>query len=109
MNHKFTIDDELLTHQFNNEWRFLVILEDSGTLNVVPEDSLEDLEGEFFDKLRAAPNYKMLNLVGHGKGMFILADPYCERELSKQIYAFANDCGVVVSPLNKYSYLLNSE
>jgi hypothetical protein len=103
----FTIDDELLTHQFNNEWRFLVILEDSGTLNVVPEDSLEDLEGEFFDKLRAAPNYKMLNLVGYGKGMFILADPYCERELSKQIYAFANDCGRVVSPLNKYSYLHN--
>ena len=108
MKSNFTIDDLLLNHQFNNEWRFLIIFEDSGSLNVVPEDSLEELEGEFFDKLRAAPNYKLLNLTGYGKGMFILADPYCERELSKQVYAFAKDCGMVLNPTTKGSYLLNN-
>ena len=82
--------NEILDSVFENDWRFLIILEDTGRINVIPEDSLEELEGDFFDKLRAAPNYKLLKLKNYGIGIFVVADPYCERELSSQVYAFVD-------------------
>ena len=85
---------DLSERVFDNDCRFLIVAEESGNLLMIPEDGLEELVGEFFDDLLKLPNYQSFNLEEYGTAMWILADPYCNKEITSQIKAFAKEIGI---------------
>ena len=85
---------DLSERVFDNDCRFLIVAEESGNLLMIPEDGVEELVGEFFDDLLKLPNYQTFNLEEYGTGMWILADPYCNNEITSQIKAFAKEIGI---------------
>jgi hypothetical protein len=95
-----------------NDIRFLLILTNKDCLWVIPEDSFdESYSNDFFIQLQKAPNYFPLKIKNIGVGTWIFANPYCEQELAKQVYAFLSDnnCYLDFESPNKFLLRIDNE